>query len=41
MNRRTFSAKYAVTLTLIFMVADKTAHGCQRIVFKKHFSGFV
>ena len=41
MYRSALSSKYTVTLTLVLMIADKTAHGSKRIVLEKHFTSFV
>ena len=41
MNGGSFAAKHTVAFTLVFVVADQTADSGQRVVFKKHPSGFV
>ena len=41
LNGHALLAEYTVTLALLFVVADKAANGCQRIVFKQGSSCFV
>ena len=41
MHGSTFSSQNTVPLALVFMVAYKTAHRCQRVVHKQHLPGLV
>ena len=41
MHRRTLTSQNAMPLALVFMVAHKAAHSCQRIVIKEQLSGLV
>ena len=41
MNRYALFVQDAMSLTLVFVIADQAAHGGQRIVFKEHPACFV
>ena len=41
MHRYSFFAEYTVSLALLFVIADQTANGCQRIVLKKYLACLV